>query len=380
MKTKLPSSSNSSTKRFVKCHGILSFLIILFMTVSSFGQSASDGITFTCTEGNVVFGASDGITNGYISWTDPGNDFSLYYNTLNSINRWEVYGPDGSGDILYFFSSTIVNDLPSCEAGNWTAGTGITCSNFSIIGCSDPDNDGDGYTVSQGDCDDNDAEEFPGQTWYTDSDGDGFGNMDDTGTISCEKPGGLVSNNDDCDDTNSDIYSGAPEVCDGFDNNCDGNIDEGLTDCDDDQDVYEYCGNVSKQNKVIICHKGKDKCVNINALDAHLGHGDTLGSCSAKSVNRGKAELAEIVEELPTNYDVAFWPNPSNSNFNVKLITPNITEKVSIEAYDINGRLMHSNIINGNENYQFGNNLSSGIYIVKLTQESTTKMIKVVKQ
>ena len=37
----------------------------------------------------------------------------------------------------------------------------------------------------------------------------------------------------DCNDSNADIYPGAGEVCDGIDNNCDGTVDEGCPICTD---------------------------------------------------------------------------------------------------------------------------------------------------
>lgn len=63
--------------------------------------------------------------------------------------------------------------------------------------------------------------------YYIDADGDGFGNPD-TVEMFCFIPSGYVTDNTDCDDTNENIYPGAPEILNAIDDNCDGVIDEGV--------------------------------------------------------------------------------------------------------------------------------------------------------
>jgi uncharacterized membrane protein YvlD (DUF360 family) len=66
----------------------------------------------------------------------------------------------------------------------------------------------------------------PIQTYYADADGDTFGNPSVT-VQACVAPVGYVANSGDCNDNNAAIKPTAIEICDGIDNNCNGQIDEG---------------------------------------------------------------------------------------------------------------------------------------------------------
>ncbi|CAM1370856.1 RHS repeat-associated core domain protein-containing protein (modular protein) [Tenacibaculum litoreum] len=70
--------------------------------------------------------------------------------------------------------------------------------------------------------DDPDEPTYP---WNRDADGDGYGDPN----VQIEyptKPTGYVANKSDCDDGDRNIHPGALEICDGIDNDCDGQIDE----------------------------------------------------------------------------------------------------------------------------------------------------------
>jgi hypothetical protein len=65
--------------------------------------------------------------------------------------------------------------------------------------------------------------------WYKDDDGDGY--TDGTTKVSCLKPSDEYVSSatiGDCNDNDPNINPGKAEMCDGKDNNCNNQIDEGL--------------------------------------------------------------------------------------------------------------------------------------------------------
>ncbi len=78
------------------------------------------------------------------------------------------------------------------------------------------------------DCDGEIDEGVGTNTFFLDSDGDGYGDASTFITACFDPPDGYVSNKFDCDDTNPDIHPGAQETCNELDDDCDGKVDEGV--------------------------------------------------------------------------------------------------------------------------------------------------------
>lgn len=92
----------------------------------------------------------------------------------------------------------------------------------------DTDTDSDTDTGDTGDTSTTDCPDGTEPlTWYADTDGDGHGDLT-APTVACERPTSHVDTSDDCDDESAAINPAAAELCNGFDDNCDLAIDEGL--------------------------------------------------------------------------------------------------------------------------------------------------------
>ena len=145
----------------------------------------------------------------------------------------------------YLLGLSILSLLSACNDGSSGKDEGTTKDSGVTSGC---DEDGDSFCESAGDCNEGDPAINPGaeeicdgidnncdkdidegvtNTFYADADGDGFGDTNST-VEGCEAPAGYIDVQGDCDDGAPLVFPGATEICDGLDNNCDGETDEGV--------------------------------------------------------------------------------------------------------------------------------------------------------
>jgi hypothetical protein len=265
-----------------------------------------------------------------------------------------------------------------------------------LVLCQNP---GVGYVTVGGDCDDanpsinpnateicdgidNDCDGFTDNglvftMYYVDADGDGYGD-EATGVESCSQPQNTITIGGDCDDTNDQIYPGAPEICDTEDNDCDGSIDEGLnlvtyyTDADNDGfgtgatgiSLCEVPGPGFSTNNQD-CDDGNNQ---INPNGTEILDNGIDENCDGVDGILGISENGSFASTL--------FPNPTSGNS-----TLSFSSKQNGELFlrDLNGKLIYSFSFNQQDVEILTSELISGTYFLEISINGGNYFSKLMK-
>ncbi|HRG65186.1 MAG TPA: putative metal-binding motif-containing protein, partial [Saprospiraceae bacterium] len=258
-----------------KCFGGSSFEELFDIAIISENEILLTGIS----------GSNNGDLTNHYGTTSYSDFWILMTDTLGNIT-WQksfggTFGENSYGGISFFSNNFIASgftnssdfDVSENEGGSdmWTVKLNVCYDRYFVdfdgdefgdvtkdsIACNMPI----GYVSDSTDCNDTNPDIHPFlsdicnsiddncngftdedavfTTYYLDSDGDSFGDILFDST-SCNTLLGFVENSEDCNDTNTEINPLMSETCNGIDDNCNIEVDEGLTiytlyiDADDD--------------------------------------------------------------------------------------------------------------------------------------------------
>ncbi|MBT5022998.1 PQQ-binding-like beta-propeller repeat protein [Candidatus Woesearchaeota archaeon] len=162
---------------------------------------------------------------------------------------------------------------------------------------------------------------------YEDYDGDGFGGSNSLEICVGDNISNFVANNQDCDDSNANSFPGNPEVCDNIDNDCDGIVDKltriceticesGLETCENG--VWSECS--AKEPKTEILNGSNDDC-NGFVDDKIKNWTYEIGTCFENSISISPDGNIVLLGEGNEVYSL----NPQDpllNTFNVKVHGP----------------------------------------------------------
>lgn len=320
-------------------------------TIITYQAKAADDIVTTCTFKVIVNGQADADCKITTWYRDADGD--TWGNPASSVNAPSQ------------LNGYVSNRLDCNDKNKYKGGPEV---------CDGIDNDCDG-AIDNG---------FEKKVFYSDLDSDGWGTPKRT-VMACTAPPHYVSNSEDCNDDNGTVYPGAPERCDGRDNNCNGLIDEGFEKTtfyhDFDKDGYgnpaitlQACA--APLNYVAMAGDCNDRDGNIHPDAASPCNDGIANNRNYATTQKGNGAIYEQGPYL----QLTATPNPA-THFVTLRIQSRSRKPVQLHVLDALGRTVEKRQgIASNSTLAVGHNYKAGTYIIQIVQGGERVRVKLVKQ
>lgn len=355
---------------------------------STFSRAAAEILTYLT--GDEYF------PGGMGEFLAPANEFLVFEDgpTEDVTLQWATYRDASDETSLSRIWGGIhppADDIPGREIGIKIAASTIKLAEEYFF----EDKDGDGY-YSYNDCDDNNPMMNPGfaeicddldndcngivndgvplNTYYFDGDFDGFGELEMTiDTCISVPPSGYVVNSTDCNDLDENIFPTQEETCDAIDNDCDGELNNGLARYiyyrDFDEDGF---GDLASELDTCISNPPLGFVVNSDDCN------DDVASIYPGAEDIPDNDIDEDCSGFDLYNETKYLSNTINSHSNGFVgstsieIRYNHNGPMSCELYARDGRLIHKNTTSIENNffiYEIPAGLIGGIYILRYFNE-----------
>jgi hypothetical protein len=190
---------------------------------------------------------------------------------------------------------------------------------------------------------------------------------------------GFSTEQGDCDDNNIQVYPNAVEICDGIDNNCNGftdlaDPDGGLTTytyyVDADNDTYgstiaiNSCSNPAPAGYVLNNTDCNDADSTINPGATEIANNGIDEDCNGSDLTVG-------VNTILAQFGINVFPNPAND---FVVITGKLDINFVVTVYDLQGKQILSNSMVQGQNYMLDiTNLKAGYYMLEIVNKANEK-------
>jgi hypothetical protein len=117
-------------------------------------------------------------------------------------------------------------------------------------------------------------------------------------------------------------------------------------------------------------------------INSFVGNYNTVCLMGIASSSRNVEEEEEAInmEENILAAELSFYPNPFSENIHLQLNTAAM-EQAQLEIYDVSGKLVYENRIQSNASLLLGNELQSGMYLIKVyTQNGEQLNARIIKK